>query len=151
MIKPPLRTVVQLNADACSLGTSLNDESPGINSHIRCARLYPARGRRTNSAWSPQILNRAWQATKQVRPLHEQAYSCRTDISWPIQHTAGDFSVHPSALYTQPAHHRPAHKDLHASSSLVQQNGRFEGALSATDDQYLFAAEFAEVVVVRCV
>src|ERR1700681_1922030 len=42
VIKVGLRTVVQLHADAFSLGTSLNDKSPRINRHIRCARLYPA-------------------------------------------------------------------------------------------------------------
>jgi hypothetical protein len=96
-------------------------------------------------------LNPAWQATKQVGALHELAHSCRTDISRPIQDPADDFSVHPTALDAQPAHHRPADQDLYASSGLVQQNGRFKGALSGPDDQHLFVAEFAEIVVVRCV
>jgi hypothetical protein len=83
--------------------------------------------------------------------LNKLAHSCRTDISRPIQHPADDFSVHPTALYTQPAHHGTADQDLYASSGLVQQNSRFEGALSSPDYQHLFVTEFAEIVVVRCV
>ncbi len=129
-------------------GSRRNRVETGSDRDALKAVNEPGSSRRANRTASNPILCAARQKTQNIRTRSQLTHSGGTHIPWRIQESLNRPEAPHALSPAEPANLRRADDHLNASTGFVQEGGRFERTLPATNHENFLVGKTPEVLVI---